>query len=120
MVESRPDLARPTARRLGKAAIQATEGKHMPIDFKEFQSAFGNIESVCDTLESVARKYTEGSDEYKAIKMVAEALLFAFSEHAQSSFRSWLENLHRPLTEKERAHLRSMNIDPDTGRRDET
>ena len=87
-------------------------------DFKDFQCAFGDIESVFKTLEAVSQKYPESSDEHKAIEIAAKALGFAFTEQLQNSFKSFLENICRPLTEKERDHLKSMNIDPDTGQWD--
>jgi hypothetical protein len=78
----------------------------------KLQSDGIEIESVLNTLEKIALNYDKNSQEYQAVEVAAKAAAFAFDQQVQSTFRSFLANF-RPLTAKERAHLASMNIDPD-------
>jgi hypothetical protein len=73
---------------------------------------------VFASLECVARNYAQGSDECKAIEVAAKALFFAFSNKVERDFGNFLEDFHRPLTQRQRDFLKSMNFDLDTEPRD--
>lgn len=86
----------------------------MPDDFILPQGDIADMESVFKTLEEVAGEYDEDSNRRRAIELASKALLFAFTQQVQNSFRTFLNTFDRPLTEKEKDHLKSMNIDLDT------
>ncbi len=83
----------------------------MPDDFNPLQGDIADMESVLKTLQEVAGKHYEDSDQRRAIELAAKALLFAFTQQVQNSFRTFLNTLERPLTEKEKDHLKFMSID---------
>lgn len=87
----------------------------MNIDPDELPEGLENFDEVLDVLHGLSLNYDENSPERKAIESAAHALHFTNSERVRASFRSFINNLHRPLSENERNHLIRMNIDPDTG-----
>jgi hypothetical protein len=81
--------------------------------------SFEAYERSAGILESVADKYAKGSVERELLKKAAFALFFStvyFSEQFED-FLSKFENTE--LSAEQRAHLRSMGIDPDAPLHDE-
>jgi hypothetical protein len=65
-------------------------------------------------LEAVAKKYSEGSPEYAAIRQAAIALWYALSQ-PNEDFMVYLEKWRSGvLTPKEITRLKAMGIDPDS------
>lgn len=70
---------------------------------------------VSSILESISKQYPSESDEQKALRLAGQALFFVFSEQVQQRFRRWRESMQDGLSDKQKDHLRSMGIDPETG-----
>jgi hypothetical protein len=87
----------------------------MDHDLNEFPVDLEIVDEALDVLHRLSLNYDENSPERKAIELAAFAMRFCHAERVRASFRSFINNMHRPLSEKERNHLKSMNIDPDTG-----
>jgi hypothetical protein len=65
-------------------------------------------------LEAVAKKYSEGSPEYAAIRQAAIALWYALSQ-PNGDFMVYLDKWNNgELTPEEAARLKAMGIDPDS------
>jgi hypothetical protein len=63
-------------------------------------------------LDRVAKKHDEGSPEYAAVRQAAIALWFALTER-YDDFLEYLKKFDSELTPEQKAHLKSMGIDPD-------
>ena len=69
-----------------------------------------DIEKISQTLEAVANKYPEASEEYRDLRQAAIALHFVWQEEVRARFLSFIDNFDRELTEEEQSHLRSLGI----------
>jgi hypothetical protein len=69
---------------------------------------------VSSMLESIARRYPEGSEEYRAIEEAARAFVF-LNEHKMlgAAYDKYRRAAGKPLTVAQQDALRSMGIEPD-------
>jgi len=77
-------------------------------------SSTSEIQRLSAALESIARQYPENSDEYQAIQEAALAYLFLMGhESLNAAYQEYRSKTEKPLTKAQKAHLRSMGIEPD-------
>ena len=79
-------------------------------DFSDF--AYGS--GVSSVLERIARQYPEDSEEYKAILLASEALVFISRENQMARFEEFKRTYQQELTSFEKARLREIGIEPDS------
>lgn len=83
----------------------------MPGKFEDLLADFRDIDGMFAALESVAGNYPESSIEHKAIELAAWGLGFAFETKSREVFKNYVDSSDGPLTDKQKEHLRSMDID---------
>jgi len=71
--------------------------------------AYGHSAKI---LESIADRYASGSIESETLKKAAFALFFA-TVYFPEQFEAFIPKFPAELSEKQKAHLRSLGIDPD-------
>jgi hypothetical protein len=71
-----------------------------------------NFDKILNTLNGIARNYTEDSAEYRAIQHAAQALLFVRMKDIAEKFLHFTEELGKELSAEQKAHLQSLGIDP--------
>lgn len=74
------------------------------------------FEKVLEVLESIARTYSEGSEEGLALREAAHAFIY-LQQHLQlrHSYANYRRMRRDVLSEVQKQHLRDMGIDPDEG-----
>ena len=73
------------------------------------------FEQVSITLESISKNYSPESIECKTLELAGLALCYVYSDQVEQRFRQWRESMQGDLSEKQKEHLRLMDIDPETG-----
>jgi hypothetical protein len=74
--------------------------------------AFDAYRQPAKILESIADRYAPGSVESETLKRAAFALLFA-TAYFPEQFEAFIPQFPADLSDEQKAHLRSMGIDPD-------
>ncbi len=72
------------------------------------QPLVDDTEKVLQVLESIARQYSESSDEYKCIEIAARAIVFVKSEEVKKSFRTFISQ--NRLTDAQKQHLKYIGV----------
>ena len=68
-------------------------------------------EEIPKTLERIHHSFPEGSAQQEAVRTAGAAYLFAMMYHAEE-FTRFFETMNDPLNEEQRAHLRSLGLEP--------
>lgn len=72
---------------------------------------FTEYEKKAQTLEGIAKQYSEGSNELATLKEAALALCFVITVRYEE-FQAYLAKINRPLTEQEENHIRRLGLEP--------
>ncbi|HAW52408.1 MAG TPA: hypothetical protein DCX54_08805 [Flavobacteriales bacterium] len=73
-----------------------------------------DIEKASSILKLISEKYQPDSEEYKMLELAGLALHYALEEKSNDKFHKWLESVNKGLSEKQKNHLRSMGINPES------
>jgi len=74
-----------------------------------------DIEEASSILERISKNYAPESPECTTLKLAGQALHYVWDDQIRSKFRQWVHSMDGGLSEKQKAHLLSMGIEPGTG-----
>ena len=73
-------------------------------------TAFVKVEETLFILQAIAKKYHQGTPEYDAIKLAAEALLFVKMKDVGEQFVEFSRTMGKELSSIEKEHLKSLGL----------
>ncbi|MBZ5498872.1 MAG: hypothetical protein LAP85_20945 [Acidobacteriia bacterium] len=70
---------------------------------KEFK-----LEEVLDILHLIAKRYGKKTDEYRALEIVAHALLCMQHKEIRREFEQYMKRVGKDLPKQQKEHIRTM------------
>jgi hypothetical protein len=75
----------------------------------------GELHRLSEQLRLIDSQLQSNPSAREALQKAGIALIMTFLQGKRQELEEWYENLDAPLTDAQRAHLRSMGIDPESG-----
>ncbi|MFA6173906.1 MAG: hypothetical protein WC701_09510 [Kiritimatiellales bacterium] len=74
-----------------------------------------DMKKISSTLKLISENYAPDSEEFQALKLAKLAIQYVWDEQSRNKFRKWVGSMSEGLSDKQKTHLSSMGIDPETG-----